>query len=365
MENAQGLKTLGDYRRAARDSLFSIYLPPESKSTSAYDAIKTALYHYRNIIHFSRSSFSERDWWGGICSPGTKYEMINPTLFDCIKLMEFEKKYHEVQSIYDELYPDWPKRADAKISFFSFSGLSYLDAGFKSVRELGSDVIAILQNAYLDYHREIKICHIPSIIFLNNTPKVDDLEINPEPDIIIKTWFDNMLKGMKSGCPKSEYPRHRVKTEFNTIETQLEHEWNTWKKTSASGKWGDKSKPHVPVPILIPVISAGGEEVSTKTEKDREDSTQTKTAKREQITLQAFFDDYCDLSKKPDIASKREMLLREGRKKNGIKLPFVKSKEEFRRGQTYLYWLDELLKNWTTYRLTLTTLPPLKKSGNK
>ncbi len=57
-KNVQGLKTLGDYRRAARDSLFDIYLPPKSKSTSAYDAIKTALYHNRNIIYFNLIIFS-------------------------------------------------------------------------------------------------------------------------------------------------------------------------------------------------------------------------------------------------------------------------------------------------------------------
>jgi hypothetical protein len=58
------------------------------------------------------------------------------------------------------------------------------------------------------------------------------------------------------------------------------------------------------------------------------------------------------------------MLLREYRKKN-IELPLVGNKEDYRKGQTYLFWLDELLDKWQTYRKDLPTLPPLKKSGDK
>jgi hypothetical protein len=100
--------------------------------------------------------------------------------------------------------------------------------------------------------------------------------------------------------------------------------------------------------------------------KDGRAANDTQQAKRPQITLQQFFGDYCDLSKRPDIDSKREMLLREHRKeKEETKLPLVGKKKDYRKGQTYLFWLDELLANWTTYRKALTTLPPLKKSGNK
>ncbi len=83
---------------------------------------------------------------------------------------------------------------------------------------------------------------------------------------------------------------------------------------------------------------------------------------KQRITLKDFIKDYCDLSKRPDIDSKCEMLLREHRAKR-IKLPLVRVK--YRKGQRYLFYLDKLIKNWPTYRTTLTTLPLLKKSGNK
>lgn len=97
---------------------------------------------------------------------------------------------------------------------------------------------------------------------------------------------------------------------------------------------------------------------------DGQGETKTKPDERQRITLQQFFKDYCDLSKRIDIDSKREMLLREYRKKK-IKLPLVGTKKRYRKGQTYLFWLDNLLKKWPEYRLNLTTLPPLKKSGDK
>ena len=120
----QGLKTLGDYRRAAKESLYEIglrvhlrqvadlrkagkdslneidlpvHLPQDKKSTSPYDAIKTALFHSRHLIYLSRAEFP-RECDFGICFPGTKYEMRNLPLFHCIKLMEFAVTYKDVQS---------------------------------------------------------------------------------------------------------------------------------------------------------------------------------------------------------------------------------------------------------------------------
>lgn len=76
------------------------------------------------------------------------------------------------------------------------------------------------------------------------------------------------------------------------------------------------------------------------------------------INLQQFFNVHCDLSDKPDLSSKRKMLLQEDGKR--IKLPLVGTKKDYRRGQTYLYLTDKLLTNWQTYRKILSTLPPLK-----
>lgn len=95
------------------------------------------------------------------------------------------------------------------------------------------------------------------------------------------------------------------------------------------------------------------------------DSQPQKNNQYEQtITIKDFINKYCDLSEKPDIISKREMLLREDRQ-GRITLPVVGSKDSYRQGQTYLYYLNRLLNEWSNYRMTLTTLPPLKKSTNK
>jgi len=87
-----------------------------------------------------------------------------------------------------------------------------------------------------------------------------------------------------------------------------------------------------------------------------------RTKIKERIALKDFIKKYCDLSEKPDIDSKCEMLMREHRK-NQIKLPLVK--HEYRQGQRKLYYLEKLIKNWPDYRMMLTTLPPLKKSDDK
>ena len=95
-------------------------------------------------------------------------------------------------------------------------------------------------------------------------------------------------------------------------------------------------------------------------EKSSGKAENTKT--KERIALKDFIKKHCDLSERPDINSKCEMLMREHRK-DSIKLPLVN--HEYRRGQTKLYYLERLRNNWPDYRMTLTTLPPLKKSDNK
>ena len=104
---------------------------------------------------------------------------------------------------------------------------------------------------------------------------------------------------------------------------------------------------------LVEWIESAKETVNGKAE-------DTKT--KERIILKDFIKKHCDLSEKPDIDSKCEMLMREHRK-DRIKLPLVKHK--YRQGQRKLYYLEKLIKNWPDYRMTLTTLPSLKKSDNK
>ncbi len=136
MANEQGLKTLGDYRRTAKDSLFNLGVRPNNKNTSFYDAIKTALVNCRGLIIQSRIDPSIPGTWEGIIYPNSKYEMRNLPLFDSIKLMEFAITY-KAQSI-EQLFPNWPKRPDVKASVFTSAGISYLDASFHFVHELGS-----------------------------------------------------------------------------------------------------------------------------------------------------------------------------------------------------------------------------------
>jgi DNA-binding MarR family transcriptional regulator len=228
MKKAQGLKTLGDYRRAAKESLFGLSLPPQKTSTSPYVAIKTAMVYIRGLISYSRYSNLLTDPWDLICFPNTEYEMKNKELFYSIKLMEFAIKYQGVQSIY-ELYPNWPKRTDANISVFACAGISYLEAAFDFVREWGRDIIGNLQNPYMKYRKESNIVR-GAYDFLNNTPRVDDLEINPIPDTIIKTWFDDIVKGTQRWIEVNDLSKLKVDKEFNSLNKQLEHEWNRWKK---------------------------------------------------------------------------------------------------------------------------------------
>lgn len=221
MKKPQGLRTLGDYRRVARESLFGLELPPDNKSTSPYDAVKTALVYSRHLISFSRADIPEKDWWLATYFIGEKYEMRNVQLFYAIKLMEFAITYEEVS--FKELVPNWLERPDANARVFTVAGLSYLEAAFEFVRGLGRDVISILQKPYMKYRKESNIIR-GAYDFLGNSPQVDELEINPVPDIIIKTWFDEILQGMRWGFPESEYPDRRVDTEFNSTFKQLEYE---------------------------------------------------------------------------------------------------------------------------------------------
>ena len=126
-KNTQGLNTLGDYRRAAKDSLFDYYWPPKSKNTSPYDAIKTAFIHSISLTTLSRCK-TEYTHSGITFVSNSKDSMHNQDLFHCIKLMEFAIKYKGVQSI-DELFSDWPKRSNEQITVFTYAGMSYLEGG--------------------------------------------------------------------------------------------------------------------------------------------------------------------------------------------------------------------------------------------
>jgi hypothetical protein len=225
MAKTQELQTLGDYRKAARESLFGLDLSPEIESTSPYDAITTALIHSKHLIDFSRTNTSETERWARVYFSRTQPVIINIELFYSIKLMEFAITYEQVQSI-DELLPNWPKRPDANIRVFTSPGLSFLEAAFGFVLSLGSSIILILEDAYGEYRKQGNSFDWDPFKFLRENPKVDDLEINPKPDIIIKTWFDNIVKGMQSIFTESDFSEVTMEAEFNSIHRQLEYERN-------------------------------------------------------------------------------------------------------------------------------------------
>ena len=79
--------------------------------------------------------------------------MKNLQLFHCIKLMEFAIAYAEVQSI-DELLKNWPERPNVNATVFTSAGISFLEAAFSSVSELGHRIVGILQNVYKHYRNE-------------------------------------------------------------------------------------------------------------------------------------------------------------------------------------------------------------------
>ena len=73
-------------------------------------------------------------------------------------------------------------------------------------------------------------------MFLNKTPTVDNLEINPVPDIIIKTWYDSILVGVRNYFPENEFSKQKLEAEFNRTLRQLEYERDVWKSGKGRGQ---------------------------------------------------------------------------------------------------------------------------------
>jgi hypothetical protein len=221
------LITLGDYRRAAMASIFTPTIWPEKGNFSPYDAIETALVYSKELIIFSRCKPEIEFVWDAVFFSQTEYEIRNLQLFHCIKLMEFAITYtHSERKSIEKFFESWPKRPDVNAKVLTSAGLSYLAATFKFVRELGNDITHILQNAYKEYKKEGNIIYWDPLRFINETPQINDLIISPKPDIIIKTWFNNIMEGMQKGFPESEFSDIKMRGEFNSIQQQLDYEKN-------------------------------------------------------------------------------------------------------------------------------------------
>lgn len=215
MKKIQELKTLGDYRKAARDSLLN-------ENTSPYDAVKTALILSRWLIDVSRANISEGDSWSLTLFPGRKYKGKNLQLFHCIELMEFAITYKS-QS-FGELFPKWPQYPGANIRVFTSAGLSYLEAAFDFVRDLGCRIISPLQGSYKKYRKERNIYHLNSFNFLRKNPAVDNLEINPVTDEVVIMWFNKIVKVIQGRIPESEFSKLKVETEIKSTLKHIEDE---------------------------------------------------------------------------------------------------------------------------------------------
>ncbi|MFC1635161.1 hypothetical protein ACFL5Z_09985 [Planctomycetota bacterium] len=238
MKELDKLKTLEDYRLLARDPLFDRSLFSKRKNAPPYYCVENALNCSRLLIQISRSDIAAQKNSWKLFGYWTQYQIRNSALFDCIKLMEFALA-HKGQRIH-ELFPNWPAYRGSNIKVFTSPGNSYLEAAFGFVCELGSIIIGRLRETYQKHTKRSKNYFNP-FTFINNTPAVDDLRINPEPDIIIKEWFDRILKGVRGKYPENRFPD--LQEEYKAIGFHLKDELNLWEKEKKGIDTEPRSKP--------------------------------------------------------------------------------------------------------------------------
>ena len=115
------LRTLGDYRRVAREKLYGPLPPPRDTHISLYDAIN---------LPISRPIIDEL----GECVVGPEVtdcflcfdkvcRVWNPPLFRSSQLVEFANAYKKEESVY-ELFPGWKRRPDVNALLFMLVGMS-------------------------------------------------------------------------------------------------------------------------------------------------------------------------------------------------------------------------------------------------
>ena len=223
----QRLQTLSDYRRVAKQTLFTssfpIYGVVVPESTSIYDAVREALRNLQNLIWEAQVNKPEIEQWGATWFPGTECELNNMPLFNCVKLMELAIFYSE-QKKKDEAFKGWLKRPDKDIRVFTSVGLSYLEAAFDYVEERGQEIICCLKNSYRKHNDAGRIDYLDPFMFLNKTPEVDTLVFMPNPDITVKAWYNRILDCLRRHFSASEYTSPRLEVEFKAIYQQLEYE---------------------------------------------------------------------------------------------------------------------------------------------
>lgn len=122
-------------------------------------------------------------------------------------------------------------------------------------------------------------------------------------------------------------------TELDRVTLELEFEHHKAKAKKLLGLVSEVTKP-----------AASGGEAGEKTN-------------GQSITLKNFINTYCNLSRKPVVESKIELLLKYNRKKL-ITLPPLAT--TYRKGQSKFYYIDDLKSEWAKYQKIISTLPPLK-----
>jgi hypothetical protein len=85
---------------------------------------------------------------------------------------------------------------------------------------------------------------------------------------------------------------------------------------------------------------------------------QKETKNKRTTTLLAFMENLCELEQNVYLKSKRDLLLKLHKNKR-ITMP--KPVKKKKRGQSYLFYEDELKKYWPSYCIEIPTLPKLKK----
>ncbi|MHC4556057.1 MAG: hypothetical protein ACYTFW_12215 [Planctomycetota bacterium] len=243
MTNTQKLITLGDHRKIAQDLLCFRWDYREKEEISDYNVIRFALSHIKSLIYSSRSSPLLDGMWrtfNPLRTKDVKYQIRNPLLFEIIKLMEFSVDYKG--KTIDEIFPELHKRPDAKAIVFTDAGISYFEAAFKFVNDISKNIISYLQNSYMKHNKDIHKRYVNPFVFLRKTPTIDDLIINPEPDVIIKEWFELTLTGFKKLFPEQEYSQHKIEAEFNSTQKQLEYEYELWKKPQEKGGLSERER---------------------------------------------------------------------------------------------------------------------------
>jgi len=141
-----------------------------------------------------------------------------------IQLLEFYMVYADFGSIY-ELCPDWPlQHVDKNLAMIRTDGQSYADAVFRLLRDQGGFTILRLQMARTEHIKGPGIQYVCPFSFLNETPDVNDLEVFPQPHVIIRTLFDYVIGGLQKMLLERGLSPLTISREFQIVSCRVRAE---------------------------------------------------------------------------------------------------------------------------------------------